>query len=178
MKVIVASGNKVKIEAVREMIVSYDLFKEASVEGFEVNSGVSNQPKSLDETIEGAVNRAKSVFSECDYTFGIESGLMEVREARSGFMNVCSCAIYDGKRVYLGLSSAFEYPTKVIQIVKERGVEINDAFHASGLTEDKKIGSSGGAINILTKGRLTRKDYTKQAVLMALIQLENKELYS
>ncbi|MBW6461687.1 MAG: DUF84 family protein [DPANN group archaeon] len=33
-------------------------------------------------------------------------------------------------------------------------------------------------IGILTKGRIKRKDYTKHAINIALIQLDNKELYN
>ena len=62
-------------------------------------------------------------------------------------------------------------------MINELGITANDAFYKLGLTENKKIGSAEGAIGLLTNGRVTRKDYTKQAVHMALIHLENKELY-
>jgi non-canonical (house-cleaning) NTP pyrophosphatase len=35
------------------------------------------------------------------------------------------------------------------------------------------LGSAEGIIGVLTKGRLTRKEYVKQAITMALINLEN-----
>jgi len=45
------------------------------------------------------------------------------------------------------------------------------------LTENPKIGSAEGSIGVLTKDRIMRKEYIKQAVVMALIPMENKELY-
>jgi non-canonical (house-cleaning) NTP pyrophosphatase len=40
------------------------------------------------------------------------------------------------------------------------------------MTTNENIGSEEGAIGILTKGRMTRKEYTKQALRTALIHLE------
>ena len=177
MKINVASNNPVKVEAVKEIIKSYDFLKKAEVKGLNVNSEVSEQPKSLEETVQGAINRAMSAFDNCRYSFGIESGLMRVPQTKTGNMDFCVCAIYDGVEYHLGLSCAFEFPIKVTQMIHELGIDANEAFYRCGLTQDKKIGSSDGAIGMLTKGRITRKDYTKQAIQMALIHLENSHLY-
>ena len=144
----------------------------------EVPSGVYKQPTSMDETIQGAINRAKNSFQKCEYSFGIESGLMKVPHTKTGYMNVCACAIYDGKDYHIGLSSAFEYPTKIINFVFSDKLEIDEAIYKTGLTNDKRIGRSGGVIGYLTKGRLKRKEYTKQAITTALIHLENPELFN
>lgn len=177
MKIIVASTNTVKVSAVREALGEYPILKEADIEGVAVNTGVSEQPKSLEETVQGAVNRAEAAFNGCDYSIGIESGLMKVPHTKSGSMDFCACSIYDGKTHSLGLSCAFEFPKKVTDMINELGITANDAFYKVGLTDNKKLGSAEGAIGLLTKGRVTRKDYTKQAVHMALIHLENKGLY-
>ena len=178
MKINVASKNPVKVEAVKEVLHSYLDLASYEVIGIETNSGVSEQPKSLEETVQGAINRAAMVFNGCVYSFGIESGLMVVPQTKTGSMDFCVCAIYDGKNYHLGLSCAFEFPTKVTQMIHELGIDANEAFYRCGLTADRKIGSSEGAIGMLTRGRMSRKDYTKQAIQMALIHLENKELYS
>jgi inosine/xanthosine triphosphatase len=177
MKINVASKNPVKVEAVREVLVDYPDFRNYGVYGIETNSGVSEQPKSLEETVKGAINRAKAVFNGCTYSFGIENGLMLVPQTKTGSMDFCACAIYDGNNYHLGLSCAFEFPTKVTQIIHDDGIDANEAFYRLGLTTDRKINSSKGAIEMLTKGKISRKDYTKQAIQMALIHLENKELY-
>ncbi len=177
MRINVASKNPVKVEAVKEVLNSYPDLASYEIVGIQTNSGVSEQPKSLEETVQGAVNRATVVYNGCVYSFGIESGLMQVPQTKTGSMDFCACAIYDGKNYHLGLSCAFEFPTKVTQMIHKEGIDANEAFYRLRLTANKKIGSYEGAIGMLTKGRISRKEYTKQAIQMALIHLENKELY-
>jgi non-canonical (house-cleaning) NTP pyrophosphatase len=71
---------------------------------------------------------------------------MKVPHTKTGYMNVCACAIYDGKDYHIGLSSAFEYPTKIINFVFSDKLEIDEAIYKTGLTDDKRIGRSGGVI--------------------------------
>jgi non-canonical (house-cleaning) NTP pyrophosphatase len=98
---------------------------------------------------------------------------MEVPDTKSGYMDVCVCAIYDGKEFHLGLSSGWEFPDKKItELMIKDGLDMSQAINKAGLTKDPKIGSSEGAIGILTRGRLTRKEYTKQALRTALIHLD------
>lgn len=59
MKFIVASKNPVKINAVAAAVK--EQFSDVLVEGLEVESGVSAQPMSDEETMTGALNRAKAV---------------------------------------------------------------------------------------------------------------------
>jgi len=171
MKIIVGSKNKAKVEAVAEIIQEYPHLAEATVEGVDAKSGVSEQPTSLDESIRGAMNRARSAFKECDYSIGIESGLMKVPETKTGYMDVCACAIYDGKEFHLGLSSGWEYP-KIFDLVLGEGLDISEAVNRAGLTNNPGIGAEEGAIGIVTKGRLNRKEYTKQGLRMAFIHLD------
>lgn len=174
MKIIIGTTNKAKIEAVEEIIEDYDFLSGSEIEGVSVESGVSDQPLSLDETITGAMNRARLAFSNCDYSIGLESGLMTVSKAKSGYMDLCVCAIFDGEEFHLGLSSAWEFPNpEVMKMMLEDGLDMSQAINKIGLTNNPKIGSEEGAIGILTKGRLNRKEYTKQALLTALIHLEN-----
>lgn len=65
----VASKNPVKIEAVKEVLHSYPNLANYGVVGIETPSGVSEQPKSLEETVRGAINRSKAVFNNCVYSF-------------------------------------------------------------------------------------------------------------
>lgn len=176
MKINIGTANAVKIEALREAVGESGTLKGARIAGMDTGSFVADQPKTLEETVRGAQNRAQKAFFDCDLSVGIEDGLMAVPGTLTGFMNIGVCAFYDGKRYYLGTSAAFEYPPRVIELVG-KGFDINQAFHMLGMTDNPKIGSSQGAIGILTRGRWTRKDTAKQAVLAAMLQLENKELY-
>lgn len=168
-RIIVASLNQNKINAVKEVFPSYQ------VEGAASPSGVREQPMSLDETIKGAINRAKWVFGNCTYSVGIEDGISRVPQTTSGYMNFCCCAVFDGSRICLGLGPAFEYPPECTKKVVEGGITVSEAFLPVSGRPD--IGYEGGIIGWLTGGRINRKDYTKQAVEMARIQIDNQELY-
>ncbi len=173
MKIIVGSKNHAKIHAVSEILHEYPHLTEAEVIGAEAASGVSNQPKSLEETVLGAKNRAKEIFNTCDYSIGIESGLMHVPGSKSGYMDVCVCAIYDGTEFHIGFSSAWEFPdVSTTDLMVKEGLDMSQAINRAGMTKNPQIGSAEGAIGILTKGRMDRKEYTKQALRTALIHLE------
>lgn len=172
MKINVGTKNPAKVGALKELIQDYPLLKNSEIFPKEVTSNVSNQPKSLDETMRGAMSRAKGSFSDCDFSFGIESGLMEVPHIKTGYMDVCVCAIYNGKDFFFGLSSAWEAPKKIADYILKEGLDMNEAALKAGLTNNPKVGSSEGLIGIMTKGRLTRKEYTKEAIRTALIHLE------
>jgi inosine/xanthosine triphosphatase len=178
MKIGIGSTNQVKINAVKEVIALYDMFNGAEIVPVKTSSGVADQPLSLEETIQGAKNRAKAAYEENDFGIGLESGLIEVPHTKTGMMDTCVCVIYDGREYHIGLSAAFEYPIKVTETVRAGTRDISQAFHEHKLTENPNIGTAEGAIGILTKGRLNRTDYTKQALTMALIHLENPELYT
>jgi inosine/xanthosine triphosphatase len=177
MRIRIGSKNPTKITALKETIAAYDFLSGAEIIPLDAESGVSSQPKSMEETITGATNRAKNAFVNCDYSVGIESGLMRVEQSKSGYMDFCACIIYDGKESHLGLSCAFEFPIEITRMIHEKGMDASEASFRTGLTKHRNIGSLEGAIGILTKGRVTRKEYTKQAIQMALIQLENPSFY-
>ncbi|KKU85785.1 MAG: hypothetical protein UY15_C0022G0012 [Parcubacteria group bacterium GW2011_GWA2_47_9] len=174
MRINSGSKNKIKIDALKEILFDYPYFKNAEIEAVEAPSGVANQPKSLEETISGAMNRAKKAFANCDYSFGLESGLMAVPHTKTGFMDVCVCAIFDGKEFHFGLSSAWEVPASVVRYILEDGLDMNEAAVKAGLTDNPKVGSAEGLIGIMTAGRLPRKEYTKEAIRMALIHMDGE----
>lgn len=173
MKIKVGTKNKAKVEAVEEIIKEYPHLSNFEIEGIEVISDVADQPISLEETINGAINRAKNAFADCEYSIGLESGWMSVPKTKSGYMDVCVCAIYDGKECHLGLSSAWEFPNpEVTNLIIKDGLNTTQAINKVGMTKNENIGSEEGAVGLLTKGRMTRKEYTKQALRTALIHLD------
>ncbi|NTU98383.1 inosine/xanthosine triphosphatase [Candidatus Falkowbacteria bacterium] len=173
----VGTTNKAKIEAVEEMVREYPLLAGFEVVGVKAESGVSDQPMTIEETINGAMNRAKNAFCECHFSIGLESGLFPVPKSKTGYMDVCICAIYDGEEYFLGMSSAWEFPDKrITDLIVNEGLDMTQAVNKAGMTNNPTIGAAEGAIGILTKGRLTRKGYTKQALLTAMIHLEEHEI--
>jgi non-canonical (house-cleaning) NTP pyrophosphatase len=87
-------------------------------------------------------------------------------------MDVGVCAIFDGNEYHLGLSSAWEAPKNVMRHMLKDGLSMSQAAVKAGLTSDQNIGAAEGLVGIMTKGRVTRKEYTKQSIRTALIHIE------
>ena len=49
---------------------------------------------------------------ECTYGVGIEAGMYKVEEVDTKYMDSSICAIYDGKKYYIGTGPSFEYPRR------------------------------------------------------------------
>lgn len=177
MKVGVGSKNKTKVDAVADILKDYPMFEGTEVIGVAVAVEEFGHPKSIDETIEGAIDRAKQAYEGNDYGFGIEGGLMKVPHTKTGYMEVAACAIFDGVQAHLGLSSACEWPIPVVDGILHQGLDGSQAMKAAGLTSEEKLGENKGFIDIVTKGRMSRTDFNKGAVMMALVHLENPEHY-
>ena len=179
MKINVGSKNKTKFASVEDAVRLYpELFPSAEVVGVEIDNDLYGHPKGIEETVEGAVYRAKQAFKNCAYSFGLEGGLIEVPQTQSGYMEVGVCAIYDGKEIYLGLSPAFEWPFPVTQMIVKREADASQALYKLGLTKHEKLGNvEGGGVGFLTGKRLTREEFTKYSIIMALIRLDKAELY-
>lgn len=177
MKISVGSQNDTKINAVKEAVKNFPAVKDAEVVSVKIELEIYGHPKSLGETIDGAMDRASRAFQNCDYSVGIESGLMPMPKTKTGFMELAVCAIYDGTNYHLGTSPAFEWPKAVADGIINKGLDGSQAFKAAGLTDEEKIGSNMGAIHFLSKGALNRTDYNKWAVMMALVHIENPKLY-
>lgn len=177
MKVNVGSKNQTKVAAVREAVGVVDIFKDAEIIPMEVKVEEFGHPISMVRVVEGAIDRAKQVFHECDYSFGIEGGLVEVPHTKSGYMEIAVCAIYDGNSIALGFSPGYEWPKKVTDLIVNHGRDGSQALRESGFTDHEKIGAAGGGISLLTKGRMDRTMYNRLAVEAALVQIENREHY-
>ena len=176
MRVGVGSKNKTKVNAVAEVLRDYPMFNDAEVHSVDVKIEQFGHPKSLEETVAGAVDRAKQAYRGHDYGFGIESGLMAVPQTKSGYMEVAVCAIYDGGQIHMGLSQAYEWPRKVITSILD-GLDGSQAMKTAGLTQHEKIGEHEGFVGVFAKGRTNRTEYNKGAIVMALMHLENPEHY-
>lgn len=178
MKITIGSKNPIKIASVTEAAEMYpDFFTNPEFTAIDVPVELFGHPKSLEETVSGAIKRARAAFIDADYSFGIEGGLMAVPHTKSGFMEVGVCAIYDGANIHLGLSSAFEWPKKAFDLIVNHGMDGSQAVREAGITSHEKIGASDGIISILTKGKVTRKDKTRDSVIMAITHLLNPDLF-
>lgn len=173
MKIAVGSKNPVKVKAVGEVLKK--IYGKFSVTGVDVDSGVPHQPFGMEETIQGAINRAKNSFSSnFDLSVGIESGLMETPNSLTGYIDLQWCAIFDGDKITLGVSAGFEYPPLVIKEVL-KGKEVGDVMDK--VTGVDNLGQKAGAVSYLSKGMLDRLENTRQCVLTAMIPRMNEKIY-
>jgi inosine/xanthosine triphosphatase len=175
MKIIIASDNPVKINAAKQGFERMFLETEINCQGVTVDSGVSHQPKSDEETLLGATNRAlnaKIAVSEADYWVGIEGGISEIDGTMEAFAWVI--ILDKNNKKGKGKSGAFILPLKVADLIRE-GLELGDADdRIFGMTDSKR---QIGAVGILTQGVLDRTGYYEQAVILALIPFVNQDLY-
>ncbi len=174
MTINLGSTNANKLQALKETLQEYERFKNAEVIGIKVESNVSDQPVTLEETVRGAINRAKNAYNNCDYSVGLESGLMAVPYTKTGYMDMTVCAIYDGKDIHLGMSPAWEFPDKrMTDAILNEGLTMSEVGNKFGLTDNPKIGDAEGVIGILTHGHLDRKAYAQPAIHMALLHIDH-----
>ena len=169
--------NPCKVTAVREVLSSFPALCNNTLHPFDVSSGIGDQPLTMEETAQGARNRAEAAFGSvkgatCKVAFGIESGLLQL--ADGSWYDVCVTSAFDGFKHHLGMSCAFEIPPAVVKFVLEDGMDLAQAVNASGLSSDPNIGKGQGLIGILSRGRMTRLQYTKQSLAMALMFSENE----
>lgn len=172
--VAIGSLNPAKVSAVEE--VFKEVFEaEGGVEvfGLLVDSGVSVQPIN-EETFVGARNRAERALDAgaADYGVGIEGGLVELggRWYNLGFVVI----VNRGGMVGTGTSGWFECPKIVLEEIG-KGRELADVMDEVSGTKESR--NELGAIGILTKNRVTRKNLYVHGVYMALIPFMNKDLW-
>jgi len=172
IKILVASKNPVKLDAVKEgLLVFFD--QEITLLGGSVESGVSDQPMSDVETLLGAESRVKNahdLFSGFDYYVGIEGGVEE-----SGLMAFAWVVISDGNRIGKARTATFILPPRVAELIHQ-GYELGDADDI--VFEKMNSKQQNGAVGLLTNDLITRKSLYLPAVQMAFIPFLNPELYS
>jgi inosine/xanthosine triphosphatase len=169
--VVVGSTNPVKINAVRAVLARAGC--EARVEGRAVPSSVRDQPVGDDETIRGALARARGAVAVdgADLGVGIEGGVVEEAE---GAMRTCAWAAVaspDG-REGVGGSLAMPLPPAVAAAVRS-GLELGHAMDRLTGEHDTKRGA--GAVGILTDGLVDRQQAYEPLVSYALARFLTPE---
>ncbi len=174
VRVVVASRNPVKIEAVR---LGFErMFPEArlQVEGVSVESGVSRQPMTDGETLQGALNRAcaaRQAAPQADFWAGIEGGVEEQDGTVSAFAWV---VILARQGMGKARSATFDLPPALAELIRQ-GVELGEADDR--LFERQNSKQQNGAVGLLTGDVIDRARYYEQPVVLALIPFKNPHLY-
>ncbi|MCF7801403.1 MAG: inosine/xanthosine triphosphatase [Candidatus Marinimicrobia bacterium] len=165
--IIVASKNPVKIEAARRGFERAFPQRTFTVEGVTVDSGVSDQPRTDNETRLGALNRsgaARAVYPEGDFFVGMEGGVERVKGEWEAFAWM---VIMDkAGKIGRGRTGVFVLPAAIGKLL-DTGMELGEADdQVFDLSNSKQ---NTGAVGILTKGMINRTAYYEPAILFALI---------
>lgn len=196
LTVAVGSQNPVKVNSVKDAFVkNFPEAAEVEVYGYNVASGVPDQPWGEQETRQGALNRAENCLgAHClahggsmpDFAVGLEGGVMDesLAQQHSGtpglpttcttcfaFMAIMSSPTSPGG-VHWGIArtGSFALPPRMAALVKGEGgkppMELGHADDA--IFSDTNSKQKGGTVAKLTKGLIDRTAYYEHAMHLAL----------
>lgn len=187
-RVRVGSTNPPKLAAVRAALAPWA--PGAEVEGVSVPSGVPEQPVGFAEIVGGARARALAAHragaaGAADGSalgVGIEDGLVTLPGVDDLPLNVGCAAVTDGRRVAIGLSSAFAYPPECSAAALAAREPIGGLFDrlwekARGESADAASALGVGNVGRLSLGVLPRAEYARHAVVCALLRFLHPDLY-
>ncbi|HWO75432.1 MAG TPA: DUF84 family protein [Bacillus sp. (in: firmicutes)] len=162
MKVAVGSSNPAKIGAVQKVLEQF----QADVIGVDVPSGVSDQPFSDQETLQGAIERAKNAKNEtkADIGIGLEGGVYEQGDQ----LYVCNwgALCWDGGILTAG-GARIPLPDAIAVKLRE-GQELGPVMDE--YTQEKGIRYSKGAVGVFTSAWVTREEMFEQVVKLLVGQ--------
>ncbi len=147
--VYVGSTNIVKIRACREIIEPYGY----QVIGKESASLVSNQPKSDEETLTGAINRALNL-KEGYLRIGLEAGV--TYQAGILFLVNWGALVDENENVYVAGGTRIPLPKEIEKMIMEEKLELADAMERYYNQIDIKHRS--GAIGFFTENLVEREE--------------------
>ncbi|HVX48266.1 MAG TPA: inosine/xanthosine triphosphatase [Candidatus Saccharimonadales bacterium] len=164
-KIAVGSKNPVKIKSVQQAFEALWPDEKWQTEGIDVDSGVSDQPMSDEESIKGAYNRARKALKAlgADYGVGLEGGLQKTGEHWLD----CGWVVVVDKDGNEGIGSTIKMvvPAKMMELVHS-GKELAEACDILfGQTNSKH---KEGHFGLMTKNQITRTTGYKDGVIAAL----------
>jgi inosine/xanthosine triphosphatase len=174
LRVIVGSKNPVKVGCSREAFTQA-FGNVGLVEGVDALSNIPAQPRSEEETLLGAKNRAthaKSLVPEADYWVGIEGGVDEDPQGMYAFAWIY--VLHRTGKSSQSKTGTFYLPPRVVALIQD-GIELGHADDLVFQAQNSK--QQGGSVGLLTHGLITREGYYQQAMVLALIPFLNESLY-
>lgn len=137
------------------------------VDGKKVDSGVNEQPMTIDETYSGAFNRHKNLKGlgvEADYYVTVESGLHPVHKDYGHYG--CQALIFEptDKKVRLGIDFDLEFPKEMLAKVPSEYADIGV------LVQEEYGAASKDPYPYLTNGKITRQAILENAFYNLVVQ--------
>ena len=172
MKVVVASHNPAKLRAVDDAFALQYPDENIELVPCNVESGVSDQPMSDEETCRGARMRVQNAqTSEPDAYFwvGLEGGIETIDEQLMAF--AWMAVLGQGGNIGEARTGTLPLPPAVKELV-DSGLELGDANDRVFSTVNSK--HKGGAFGLLTNGLYTREGVYTEALVIALVPFVNE----
>ncbi|WP_080844390.1 DUF84 family protein [Cytobacillus gottheilii] len=164
-KIMIGSKNPAKILAAEAALQEF----EAEIFSVDASSGVSEQPFSDEETIQGAMNRAKDAMQKGNGEIGIglEGGVVETEYG----LYVCNWgALYEeGQPPIIAGGARIPLPEEIAGKLRA-GMELGPVMDEYAQKEN--VRKKDGAVGIFTSGRITRIDMFTHICSMLLGQYE------
>jgi inosine/xanthosine triphosphatase len=172
-KLVVASTNPVKIGAALAGFGRMFPDHVYTANGVSARSGVSDQPMSDRETLQGALNRvedARRLAPDADYWIGLEGGVERVGAALEAFAWI---VVSDGHTIGRARTASYFLPDETARLIAQ-GMELGDADDlVFGRANSKQ---QNGSVGLLTGDVIDRTMYYEHAVILALIPFKNPQL--
>jgi len=182
-KIVVASKNPVKADAIRGAFERLFPNQPMEIEMVSAPSGVSDQPMSDEETRRGAENRVAAVKAACPdagWWAGLEGGISDRADGadspdgRNGMAAFAWIVVHSRTHSGAARTATFPLPPAVAELIRG-GIELGEADDRVFGRENSK--QKEGAIGILTGGLIDRKALYEHAAIMAMIPLKNAALF-
>ncbi|MFS0574823.1 DUF84 family protein [Sporosarcina sp. 179-K 3D1 HS] len=170
MDFVIGSTNNAKVQAATEIIKRQ--YPSANLETRDVASEVSDQPFGDEETMAGAVNRAKAaaLTKKGAVGIGLEGGVRMV--GRQMYLcNWGALSLPDGK-IFTAAGAQVPLPLEIAEQLlggKELGPVVDEYFQASGIRQRE------GAIGMFTAHLVNRSQLFEHILLLLIGQLEFSE---
>jgi len=174
IKIAVGSTNPVKIKSVSLAFTKVWPHHHFDVQGVSVSSGVPSQPLSDTESIQGALNRARTAqkLLAADYGVGLEGGLQLIEKL---WFNCGWMAVIDKQGIVgLGSTARIITPPPMVDMIK-KGTELGSVVDHFFGTKNAKQGV--GHFGLMTNQAITRESGYTDGVIMALVRFLHPELF-
>lgn len=173
--IVLASRNPVKVRATLGGFRKIFPEREFRLESVSVPSGVGHQPRTDEETLRGADNRAASAARaapQADFWVGIEGGIVDRGREMTAFAWI---VVRSRELAGKSRTGTFQLPQPVARLIRQG--------HELGEADDVVFGRSNskqqeGAVGLLTGNVIDRAALYEHAVVLALAPFKNPELYS
>ena len=175
--VIIASQNPTKMKSAQDAFHQVFPQERFIFEGVKISSGVSAQPLSEKETIEGArnrVRRARTQYPKADFWVAFEGGSEKVD---AGEMRSFAWAFVLSRDLDIegrARTLTWYLPPRIVRHL-EQGKELGDAidieFHRKNSRQQE------GAIGIISEGLIDRVALYTPAMVVAILPFKQTKLY-